>query len=128
MNELIESVARILAEDRGLDPDALEPGDLAPQPDWEEDKFQCGYYDEINVPDGDNGKDPCHYIWREYIFSAKKAIQAIQAIQDAGFCIVPKELPIEIIERNLSAWSDPHDFQALYKAMLEASRLDAAQD
>ena len=52
-----ERVARLLAKDKGYDPDALELGDL-PRID--------GYMK--------NG-DPAHYMWRQFVPLAKKVIR-----------------------------------------------------
>jgi hypothetical protein len=59
---MIEKVARILCEDRGYDPDKLEPGNL-PRVDG-----KCK-----------NG-DPGHYIWREFVPLAKKIIKSVSDI------------------------------------------------
>lgn len=47
-----------------------------------ETKFQNADYDYLYdngtiKPDGHNGKDPCHYNWREYIFTAQAVLCAL---------------------------------------------------
>lgn len=82
--EAVESVARALCEDSGRDPEYLEPGNVIVHPldDLEEWTDGNGVnIDELcdngtRPPDGNNGKDPCHFMWREFIGSAQVAIQA----------------------------------------------------
>ena len=54
-----EKIARIICEDRGYDPDRLEPGNL-PRKDG-----VC--------PNG----DPGHFMWRQFVPLAKRIITAI---------------------------------------------------
>ena len=56
----IKDLAQMLCEDEGYSPYSLEPGDLP----------------EIDgiCPNG----DPGHYLWREFIPSAKKVLRALQ--------------------------------------------------
>lgn len=80
----VELVARVLCERAGRDPDGLEPGDVVILPDMDEDRFKRADYDQLFndgtiPPDGHNGKDPCHYNWREYIFTAQAVLRALEA-------------------------------------------------
>jgi DNA repair exonuclease SbcCD ATPase subunit len=52
----------------------------------------------------------------------KHAKAALQAIEDAGYVVVPMELPRNIIEQNLAAWATiSHQYAELYKAMISAA-------
>lgn len=75
---MVEIVARTLCKRKGYDPDALEPGDMAMQPDWDESRFRGGEYDSEAVPDGTmtNG-EPGHFMWRHFIFDAQAVISAL---------------------------------------------------
>jgi len=58
--ELEEKIARIICEDKGYDPDYLEPG---PEP----------ITDKIL-----NNGDPAHYLWREFTPLARKIISLVK--------------------------------------------------
>lgn len=80
----IEVVARVLCARAGRDPDGLEPGNIVILTGMDEDRFQAGAYDHMwddgsIPPDGTarNG-DPCHYNWREYVFTARAVLRAIE--------------------------------------------------
>lgn len=60
MDSAIEKVARIICKSTGNNPDYLEPGDR-----WDIDDY-CA-----------NG-DPGHFMWREYIYTAKQVIKTIR--------------------------------------------------
>jgi hypothetical protein len=78
----VELVARVLCERAGRDPDGLEPGDVVITTNMDEGRFQNAFYDDLFdngriPPDGHNGKDPCHFKWREYIFTAQAVLRAL---------------------------------------------------
>lgn len=85
--EMIELAARALCEHDGYDPDDLEPGNVIIHPldnltAWEspEGEFIDTLCDNgTRPPDGHDGKDPCHYMWRQYIGRAQVAILAAVA-------------------------------------------------
>jgi hypothetical protein len=79
----VERVARVLCVRDGRDPEGLEPGNIAVQTTWDEQVLMDGDYDHLVdngtiPPDGHDGKDPCHYNWREYIFTAQAVIGALE--------------------------------------------------
>lgn len=78
----VEIVARVLCARDGRDPDGLEPGNCVWQTNWSELSALNGGYDHLFdegtiPPDGHNGKDPCHYNWREKIFAAQAVLKAL---------------------------------------------------
>lgn len=79
----VERIARVLCARAGRDPDALEPGNICVQTDWSEKKLQNGDYDGPTdrgeyPADGHDGKDQCHFSWREYIFTAQAFVAALE--------------------------------------------------
>ena len=82
----VELVARVLCERAERDPDGLQPGNVVVQTHMDEATLQSGDYDHLFddltfPPDGHNGKDPCHYNWRDYIFDAQAVLKALDEIQ-----------------------------------------------
>jgi hypothetical protein len=79
----VELVARVLCRRSGIDPDGLEPGNICIQTDMQESRALNGSYDRLFddgtiATDGNNGKDECHFNWREYIFTAQAVLRAIE--------------------------------------------------
>jgi len=84
---LITAAAQSLCEEAGHDPDGLEPGNVIIHPLDNLDEWTSaegagidGLADNgTRPPDGHNGKDPCHFMWRGYIAEAQAVIAAILA-------------------------------------------------
>lgn len=66
----LERAARALCDDRGLDPDGLEPGN-AP------------YADDTEVVDGHLAGGPAFKIWRLFVDQARTVLQAIREPSEA---------------------------------------------
>ena len=66
----VEIVARVLCEQRGCDPDLLEPG-CTP------------YYDEVVVVDGQLDGESAFFLWRQFVPQAREILKSIQAFRSA---------------------------------------------
>lgn len=82
--DMIERAARAICEEDGYEPDRLEPGNVIIHPTddleaWESsDGKNIDFLCDIGVrpPDGTDGKDPCHFMWRAYIGHAQSGLRA----------------------------------------------------
>ncbi len=83
----IELVARVLCEERGYDPDALEPGNVIVRITDNLEKWESAegvFIDRLadngtRPPDGYNRKgEPCHFMWRQYIKTAQAVVKALE--------------------------------------------------
>lgn len=85
--DMIERAARALCEEAGYDPDDLEPGNVIIHPLDDLENWESPEGDNIDgladngtrPPDGNDGKDPCHFMWRQYIAEAQVALRAALA-------------------------------------------------
>lgn len=82
--DMIERAARALCELAGYDPEYLEPGNVIihPMDDVEAWASPEGVHldtladNGTRPPDGNDGKDPCHFMWRQFIERAQVALRA----------------------------------------------------
>ncbi|WP_165184753.1 hypothetical protein [Caulobacter soli] len=82
--DMIERAARAICEERGYWPDDLEPGNIIIHPlddleTWTSSdgvSIEALCSDGQRPADGHDGKDPCHFVWRQFIGSAQVALRA----------------------------------------------------
>lgn len=72
MNNNLEAVARALCIEDGRDPDRLEPGD---DPYMGREGYPSPCVDGVLPND-----DKAHFLWRNYVFAAQAAINALPDI------------------------------------------------
>lgn len=83
--EIIERVARALCEEAGYEPESLNPGNIVLHPldDLAAWRSSDGVFidqlcdDGTRPPDGHDGKDQCHFMWRKWIGPAQAACRAV---------------------------------------------------